>query len=214
MAETDEVKPTTTTEEESTAQFTAVVKLDVVETKTGQEDEDELFTMRGKLYRFTTTMLDKGTDNKTWVQRGVGDMKILKHREFGMCRLLMRQEKTMKIICNHMVKKDTELSMMPSSDRAWIWPAADFANGESIVDELFALRVKDTESAKEFEAAYKKAQEINKALEEDGDDEETAALGDALKAADVSEKKSEDKTETIFEKAAEGAEKAKEDAEK
>jgi hypothetical protein len=33
---------------------------------------------RGKLYIFGETLLDKGTGNKTWRERGLGDIKLLK----------------------------------------------------------------------------------------------------------------------------------------
>lgn len=33
---------------------------------------------RAKLFIYGETMLDKGTGNKTWREKGVGDMKFLK----------------------------------------------------------------------------------------------------------------------------------------
>jgi Ran-binding protein 1 len=33
---------------------------------------------RAKLFTFGETMLDKGTGNKTWKEKGVGDVKFLK----------------------------------------------------------------------------------------------------------------------------------------
>src|SRR6218665_676786 len=53
---------------------TPIVQLPEVALKTGEEDEDELFKERAKLYRFDT---DK------WKERGVGNMKILKSRVNG-----------------------------------------------------------------------------------------------------------------------------------
>lgn len=36
------------------------------------------FNRRGKLFTFGETMLDKGTGNKTWKERGVGDIRFLR----------------------------------------------------------------------------------------------------------------------------------------
>lgn len=47
-------------EEESTATFTPVVQLEVVEVKTHEEDEAVVYKQRGKLYIYGETMLDKG----------------------------------------------------------------------------------------------------------------------------------------------------------
>lgn len=45
---------------------------DLVEVKTGEEDETPIYCQRAKLYRY---------DNQTkeWKERGIGDFKILKH---------------------------------------------------------------------------------------------------------------------------------------
>ena len=95
-------------EGESTAEFTPVVQLDEVEVKTHEEDEEVTFKMRSKLFRFTETLLNKGSGKKEWIERGVGEVKLLKHRESSMIRALMRQEKTMKIIMNMMTDKTSE----------------------------------------------------------------------------------------------------------
>ena len=65
-------------EEESTYQCDPVVQLDEVEVTSGEEEEDIVFKLRSKLYRYGETMLDAGTGKKQWIERGVGEMKILK----------------------------------------------------------------------------------------------------------------------------------------
>ena len=104
--------------QESTAEFTPVVQLDEVEVKTHEEDEDVDFKIRAKLFRFSETLLNKGSGKKEWIERGVGEVKLLKHRENSMVRVLMRQEKTMKIICNHVVDPRIELEPNVGSDRS------------------------------------------------------------------------------------------------
>lgn len=52
---------------------------------------------KAKLYRF-----DK--EGSQWKERGVGTLKLLKHKESGKIRLVMRQNKTLKICANHLGK--------------------------------------------------------------------------------------------------------------
>ena len=111
--------------QESTAEFTPVVQLDEVEVKTHEEDEDVDFKIRAKLFRFSETLLNKGSGKKEWIERGVGEVKLLKHRENSMVRVLMRQEKTMKIICNHLcgnqpVRRVCPLDGAPPRHRAGV----------------------------------------------------------------------------------------------
>lgn len=65
-------------EEESTAYFAPVIPLpDKVEVKTGEEDEEVLYSHRAKLFRFR---------NKEWRERGLGDIKVLRHKQTGQLR--------------------------------------------------------------------------------------------------------------------------------
>lgn len=65
-------------EEENTTYFTPVIPLpDKIQVKTGEEDEEVLYSHRAKLFRFRSS---------EWRERGLGDIKILKHREIGSLR--------------------------------------------------------------------------------------------------------------------------------
>lgn len=57
-------------------------------------DHLSFFCSKCKLYRFDN-------DNNEWKERGIGQCKILQHKENKKVRLLMRQEKTLKIRANH-----------------------------------------------------------------------------------------------------------------
>lgn len=88
---------------------------------------------KGKLYAFGESLLNKGSGTKSWNERGVGEVKLLKHRDTAHIRVLMRQEKTMKVISNHVL--DPRIIMTPNSsasDRSWVWTAYDFADGELV----------------------------------------------------------------------------------
>lgn len=65
-----------------------------VEAATNEEKEEQVFKMRAKLFKF-----DRPT--KAWRERGTGDVRLLKHKENQKTRLVMRQDKTLKVRANH-----------------------------------------------------------------------------------------------------------------
>ncbi|CAJ1957713.1 unnamed protein product, partial [Cylindrotheca closterium] len=151
-------------EEESTAQFEPVVKLEEVEVKSGEEDEETVFGVRSKLFLYGETLLDVGSGNKTWKERGIGEARILRHKEHQRLRLLMRQEKTMKVIVNHALDPRIKLEPNVGSDRSWVWSAFDFAEGE-LKETVFALRFADSDIAQEFKKNFEECQaEMEKLL--------------------------------------------------
>ena len=152
------------------------IQLEEVETQTGEEEEEVMYSVRAKLFKFDESLLDKGTGNKTWLERGTGDAKILKHRELGKIRMLMRQDKTMKILCNHVIDPRIVMVVNAGSDRSWVWTAFDFAEGE-LAETTFAIRLKDSEIAKTFKEKYEEAQAAM-AAEEGGEDAAPAAEAD------------------------------------
>ncbi|KAG1122403.1 hypothetical protein G6F42_011509 [Rhizopus arrhizus] len=86
MADTEEKKIVEQQEEEVESpdvHFEPIIKLEEVEVKTNEEEEDALFKMRAKLFRYNK-------DTKEWKERGTGDVKFLQHKETKKVRLLMR----------------------------------------------------------------------------------------------------------------------------
>mmetsp|Transcript_7201 Transcript_7201/g.8153 ORF Transcript_7201/g.8153 Transcript_7201/m.8153 type:complete len:253 (-) Transcript_7201:359-1117(-) len=159
-----EKKKSDTKEEESTAQFTPVVTLDEVDVQSGEEEEEIIYCQRGKLFIYGETLLDAGTGNKQWNERGIGDIRILKHREHQGMRVLMRQEKTMKVIVNHALDPRITLEPNVGSDRSWVWSAFDFATGE-LVETVFAIRFADSDIANAFKTIFEEQQtEMEKVL--------------------------------------------------
>ncbi|KAJ3214552.1 single stranded nucleic acid binding protein [Clydaea vesicula] len=136
--------------------FEPVVKLEQLdEIKTFEEDEDTTFKMRAKLYRFNK-------DDKEWKERGTGDVKFLKHKVTGKCRILMRRDKTHKICANHYITAEMSLSPNLGSDRSWVWNTlADISDGEPSQDTL-AIRFANSENAEKFKVAFEQCQADNK----------------------------------------------------
>lgn len=138
--------------------FEPVVKLEKVEVKTNEEDEETLFKVRAKLFRFHP-------DIKEWKERGTGDVKFLKHKESGKVRILMRRDKTLKICANHLVAPEYELKPNIGSDRSWVYNvASDISEGEPEAQTL-AIRFANKENADKFKEQFESAQKLNKKAE-------------------------------------------------
>lgn len=122
-----------------------------------------ILALRSKLFIFGETLLDKGTGQKSWRERGIGEAKILRHKEHQRLRILMRQEKTMKVIANHALDPRIKLEPNAGSDRSWVWSAFDFAEGE-LVETVFALRFADSEIADSFKEKFEEGRKEMEAL--------------------------------------------------
>lgn len=148
--------------------FEPVVHLtEKVETKTNEESEEQTFKMRAKLFKFDR-------ESREWKERGTGDVRLLKHKENGKTRLVMRRDKTLKVCANHYVVPDMKLSPNVGSDRSWVWnAAADVSEGEPEPCTL-AIRFANSDNANLFKEAFIKAQQENEALF--GQDAETGQL--------------------------------------
>lgn len=185
--------PAQNKEEEADPHFEPVIKLtDQVETKTHEEDEDVLFKMRAKLFRFETTTSE-------WKERGTGELRLLGHKEHKRVRLVMRRDKTLKVCANHMITADMKLQPNIGSDRSWVYRcAADVSEGEP-TSETLAVRFGNSDNANQFKEAFESAQRTNAELsvkpedsaaasapEEPATTEEAAPATEELKPAEES----------------------------
>jgi hypothetical protein len=148
--------------------FEPLVILDEVAVATGEEDEDVLCCLRSKLYVFIKED-NYGGEKRTnyWKERGLGDVKILKHKKTGKCRLLMRQEKTLKVCANFSILPESKI-VGAATPKSWNFHAYDAAGSTLVGEEGFdyellqyAIKFKTEEIANEFKAAYETAQELN-----------------------------------------------------
>ncbi|XP_041127454.1 E3 SUMO-protein ligase RanBP2-like isoform X5 [Polyodon spathula] len=140
-------------EDEDGPHFEPIVPLpEKVDVKTGEEDEEEMFCNRAKLFRFET-------EAKEWKERGIGNIKILRHRTSGKVRLLMRREQVLKICANHYITPDMNLNPNAGSDKSWVWYAIDYAD-EMPKPEQLAVRFKSAEEAALFKVKFEEAQRL------------------------------------------------------
>ncbi|KAK8786592.1 hypothetical protein V5799_023632 [Amblyomma americanum] len=134
------------------AEFEPVVSLpELVEVKTGEEDEEVLFCDRAKLYRFDA-------ETKQWKERGIGQLKILRHPETRVCRVLMRRDQVLKLCANHRILPEMKLVPLSTSDRAWSWFANDYSEGK-LCEESLAVRFKTREQADHFKQTFEKCRD-------------------------------------------------------
>ncbi|XP_068685132.1 E3 SUMO-protein ligase RanBP2-like [Montipora foliosa] len=136
--------------------FEPIIPLpDKIEVKTGEENEEVMFSHRAKLYRYVT-------EEKQWKERGVGDIKLLRNTFTGKIRVLMRREQVLKICANHQITTDMKLQPNAASERSWVWStAADFSEEECKAERL-AVRFKNEETATQFKEKFEECQEILK----------------------------------------------------
>ncbi|OTA61964.1 hypothetical protein K449DRAFT_382647 [Hypoxylon sp. EC38] len=141
--------------------FEPVHKLtEKVKTVTHEESEEEIFNMRCKMFKFTQDAEGKGE----WKERGTGPLRLLKHKENGKIRLVMRRDKTLKVCANHYITPDMTIAPMSTSDRAWLWNVgADVSEGEPEAITV-SVRVANAENAQLFKEAWLKAQKENEVL--------------------------------------------------
>ncbi|CAI9784917.1 unnamed protein product [Fraxinus pennsylvanica] len=182
--EEDDSKPVAE-DEDTGAQVAPIVKLQEVAVTTGEENEDVLLDLKAKLYRF-----DK--EGSQWKERGVGTLKLLKHKESGKIRLVMRQNKTLKICANHLVLPTMTVQEHHGNDKSCVWHAADFADGE-LKEETFAIRFASVENCKSFKD---KIEEITESLAKTtGDSEEGTTAANLIEKLSVESKDTEEKQE-------------------
>ena len=125
----------------------AIVRLEQVETKSGEEDEDVLFENNIKLYRFSK-------ETKEWKERGVGVVKLLRHKSTKVGRLIMRRNIVLKIAANHALTEGMKLDMTRSSSRTLAWTAFADVSDDKPSDSMFAAKFKSDDVMREFSRVF------------------------------------------------------------
>ncbi|KAL0219509.1 hypothetical protein P9112_005162 [Eukaryota sp. TZLM1-RC] len=162
--EEDVVDESYNPEEECEAEFEPLVSLPEVHVKPVEQVEDNLFEARTKLFRYDKTA-------SAWKERGTGTVYILKNPDSKLTRVLFRQEQTLKIRANHFISPNLDLQPHGNSDRAFIWTAIDYADGEASED-ILAIRFQSAEIAENFKEVFIKAQDSNAAVMKPAEEKE------------------------------------------
>ncbi|GFY52067.1 e3 SUMO-protein ligase RanBP2 [Trichonephila inaurata madagascariensis] len=161
--------------------FEPVIPLpDLIEVKTGEEDEIPIFVHRAKLFRFDAK-------TKQWKERGVGDIKILSHKEMVRFRIILRRDQVHNVACNHCITEDMTLSPMATSENALCWNALDFSDGTTGEASQFAVRFKLEKTVKEFKQIFDECKEKLANLKKEKISTDADAAGDALHSGSKTE---------------------------
>ncbi|KAH6831103.1 RAN binding protein 1 [Perilla frutescens var. hirtella] len=203
--EEDEESKPAAEDEDTGAQVAPIVQLQEVAVSTGEENEDVLLELKSKLYRF-----DK--EGNQWKERGVGTVKLLKHKETGKVRLVMRQNKTLKICANHLVLPTISVQEHQGNEKSCVWHAADFSDGE-LKDETFCIRFASIENCKTFKDKIDEIAESQE-MKDNGESEEGKTAASLIEKLSVKAKDEEEKPESKAAAPSSSAEKQGEDEKK
>ncbi|NP_001380542.1 RANBP2-like and GRIP domain-containing protein 2 isoform 2 [Homo sapiens] len=141
------------TEDSDDIHFEPVVQMpEKVELVTGEEGEKVLYSQGVKLFRFDAEI-------SQWKERGLGNLKILKNEVNGKPRMLMRRDQVLKVCANHWITTTMNLKPLSGSDRAWMWLASDFSDGDAKLERL-AAQFKTPELAEEFKQKFEECQRL------------------------------------------------------
>ncbi|KAI5186445.1 hypothetical protein NEHOM01_1478 [Nematocida homosporus] len=131
-----------------------------------ENDKDKLIsTATVSLYRFKTE-----ADDKRWVERGDGKIRVSIEPQSNKYRILLIKEKTQKYGCNHFISQAVVMQKYPKAENAWMWTAI----GDNCEDGLgpiqkYLARFSSTEEAQEFLAAVEAGRKHNLAIDMGGD---------------------------------------------
>ncbi|XP_032044259.1 coiled-coil domain-containing protein 138 [Aythya fuligula] len=153
---------------------------------TGEEDEEKFFCNGAKLFRFDA-------ESNEWKERGIGNVKILKHKVSGKFRLLMRRDQVLKICANHYINTDMKLTPNAGSDRSFVWHALDYAD-ELLKPETLGIWFETPEEAMLFKNKFEEAQNILRTLGSNVDTPVTQRSGTAREMTSQDIKKSNGST--------------------
>lgn len=132
--------------------FPPIISLPEVQISTNEENEEEFLKTRAKLYRF-----DGKNDPPEWKERGTGELKVLRHKENGSFRIVMRRDKTLKVCANHFITPWMELKASTTNEKAFIYTVmADFADEQS-KSECLAVKFATEENARLFKTKFEEA---------------------------------------------------------
>lgn len=115
-------------------------------TEGAEKDEDILHEVRARILKFVQPQEkdDKPKAKSPWVLQGVGHLRLLKHKETGVIRLLQRAEPRGNISINRAVLPD----MTYKADQKYVKLTTSNETGDGL--ETWMIQVKSPEMATEM----------------------------------------------------------------
>lgn len=99
-------------------------------------------------------------DSQEWKTRGKGNVKLMQHKENKQVRVVLREDKTLKLRMNHFVNPEVELKANMGSEKSWTWATTDYGDDEAL-EQTFAIKFKTEELAAEFKRKHDEARVLN-----------------------------------------------------
>ena len=149
-------------EEEYDPEYKAIVDLNLTRTASGEEEEDVLCEVEGKLFRW-----GMGNAGEQWKMRAKGPIRLLRHRSTGQVRVLLREGTLQKVRLNHFVK-GVEIKYREGDKKKLMWTSVDSSDGEpqeggagegegeggGVKIHQFLLYLRTEEAAEELKSAW------------------------------------------------------------
>ncbi|OHT09771.1 RanBP1 domain containing protein [Tritrichomonas foetus] len=130
----------------------------IAEVPNADTDEEELFANKAILFIFNR-------EKNEWIDRGTGELKILKNPDTGYVRIIMRQNQTYVVRANHQIPYLGSLHVLDETNREFSWTAYDFTDTKEPENrEMFAVRFSLPDIATAFKTAFEAGQAANKEL--------------------------------------------------
>ncbi|PTB80967.1 PH domain-like protein, partial [Trichoderma longibrachiatum ATCC 18648] len=129
-------------------------------TEGAEKDEDILHEVRAKVLKFVPMgEISEGEEKKAknpWVTKGVGSLRLLKHKETSAVRLLLRAEPRGNVAMNRIVLPDLSYK----ANEKYVKMTTSNETGDGL--ETWMIQVKTKELAKELGDALEKNKAFNK----------------------------------------------------
>ena len=81
--------------------------------RAGEEDEDILFEIRAKAREFAVDETAEKKGEMSWQVRGLGSLRVLKHRQTKKTRMVLRQDPSGKVVLNAALMETVEYKNRP-----------------------------------------------------------------------------------------------------
>ena len=129
------------------------------------EPEEVVYSERSKMYIFCKeenygNLNYSGVRTNQWKEKGTGQLKVLKHKLTGKFRLLMRQERTLKVICNAPITGTEQLTYAPNGKQLTLIVNDYDSEGCRYTAKTVAFKVRGRRELEAFKAAFKSASGI------------------------------------------------------
>mmetsp|Transcript_25045 Transcript_25045/g.48992 ORF Transcript_25045/g.48992 Transcript_25045/m.48992 type:complete len:338 (+) Transcript_25045:48-1061(+) len=128
-----------------------------VKQKSGEEEEDVVWTARAQVFRMSNM--------SEWKQRAVGPVRLLRHKENKKIRITVRDDKIFKVRANHYILPGTMIVPHKHCETAYVYSSPDFADDITKPSmEIFCYRFLDEETATAFKGNFTEACHQNELL--------------------------------------------------